>query len=70
MGRGGLYYRASLGGAHHPRRQQTPIPPSPSQSPQGGTGSVIETGDVLEMKPTTGSHILEQINEKMALSPL
>lgn len=68
MGRGGLYYRASLGGAHRPRRQQTPAPPSPSA--QGGTGTVIETGDVLEMKPTTGSHILEQINEKMALSPL
>ncbi|MDC6668534.1 hypothetical protein OEZ84_27765, partial [Leclercia adecarboxylata] len=28
------------------------------------------TGDVLEMKPTTGSHILEQINEKMALGRL
>jgi hypothetical protein len=68
MGRDGLYYRASLGGAHRPPRRQTPVPPSPS--PQGSTGTVIETGDVLEMKPTTGSHILEQINEKMALSPL
>ncbi len=68
MGRDGLYYCASLGGAHRPSRQQAPVPPSPS--PQGSTGTVIETGDVLEMKPTTGSHILEQINEKMALSPL
>src|ERR1700756_5584528 len=64
MGRDGLYYRASLGGAHRPQRRQTPVPPSPS--PQGSTGTVIETGDVLEMKPTTGSHIPEQINEKMA----
>lgn len=68
MGRDGLYYRASLGGAQRPPKQQTPVPPS--SSPQGSTGTAIETGDVLEMKPTTGSHIMEQINEKMALNPL
>lgn len=68
MGRGGLYYRSSLGGVHRPHGQQAPVSPSPS--PQSNAGTVIETGDVLEMKPTTGSHILEQINEKLALSPL
>lgn len=68
MGRDGLYYRASLGGNHRPSRQEAPVPPLPP--PQGSTGTVIETGNVLEMKPTTGSHILEQINEKMALSLL
>ena len=68
MGRGGLYYRASLGGARRSRRPQTLTPPPPSA--QSGTGSIIETGNVLEMKPASGSHILEQINEKMALGPL
>ena len=71
MGRGGLYYRSSLGGA----RSNTQS--APSQQPRANVPSTanagyyarqqIETGNVLEMKPANGSDIVDQINEKMAL---
>jgi len=71
MGRGGLYYRSSLGGPHPDNRA------TPSQSPHAGIPSMpatgyyarqqIETGNVLEMKPASGNDIVDQINEKMAL---
>ena len=69
MGRGGLYYRASLNG---PRRRNITssesyaprpgIPATPSRSPLAD----IETGDVLEMRPATGSDILSQINAALS----
>ena len=68
MGRGGLYYRASLG---RPRRASgvrnlgsTQNPPA--QSPLlGDPLSAVEIGDVLEMVPSNGSEIVRQINEKI-----
>lgn len=69
MGRSGIYYRASLGGARQAARGTERFTP-PSLSSPGDVGSIIETGNVLDMKPTSGSHILKQINEKMALMPL
>ena len=68
MGRGGLYYRASLG---RPRtasgaRNLGSAPYPPTQSPRPGDPlSVVEVGNVLEMVPSNGSEIVRQINEKM-----
>lgn len=62
MGRGGLYYRASLGG---PGRRSHPVPATPIAEPTSLAS--METGNVLEMRPSNGSHLLEQINEKLAL---
>lgn len=75
MGRGGLYYRASLGGGarrtkHIGRSTRTRVPVQTDQSAQTLSGSMIETGNVLEMKPVNGSDVLEQINDKMRLMPL
>lgn len=65
MGRGGLYYRASLGGAHNQRRAPSGPSPAPPTSPAS-----IETGNVMEMRPSDSSQLLEQINEKLALARL
>ena len=69
MGRGGLYYRASLNGqrrtsstrseAYAPRPE---LQPTHSASPLAD----IETGDVLEMRPASGSDILLQINAALS----
>jgi Protein of unknown function (DUF4236) len=70
MGRGGLYYRASLGGAHQASRPRCPTNNSdPPRQPPAAAGSLsaIETGNILEMKPTNGSAIVQQISQKMAL---
>jgi len=68
MGRGGLYYRASLG---RPRRVSgvrnlgsTPYPPAQSPLPAAPL-SAVEIGNVLEMVLSNGSEIVRQINEKM-----
>jgi hypothetical protein len=69
MGRGGLYYRASLGGAHRrpsrPTDAPAPVPLGPSGGWRDGSRSV-ETGNILEMVPSNGSDIVQQINERMA----
>ena len=68
MGRGGLYYLASLG---RPRRASSiknlgSTPYLPAQSPLPGAPlSGVEIGNVLEMVPSNGSEIVRQINEKM-----
>lgn len=73
MGRGGLYYRASLGPArHNPRianRGGVPVAPSrPAMIvPDGMTA--VETGNISEMTPASGSSILQEINAKLALWP-
>lgn len=69
MGRGGLYYRASLGGPGRSTRSTPPRTYPIEQPAQPAAGSVIETGNVLEMKPSNGSQIVDQINEKMRLVP-
>src|SRR5262245_26283356 len=70
MGRGGLYYRASLGGSGRSTRStRTRVPIGTDQPAQTAPGSVVETGNVLEMKPANGSDIVEQINDKMQLIP-
>jgi hypothetical protein len=69
MGRGGFYYRTSLGGAHQASRPRNRINNSDLPTPlpiAADSLSAIETGNVLEMKPTNGSDILEQINQKIA----
>jgi hypothetical protein len=70
MGRGGLYYRASLGGSSpRPRAnagQHHSSPALPLRSLSDGVPVQIETGNVLNMKPVQGADIVDQINEKMA----
>jgi|SRR6185312_342822 len=68
MGRGGLYYRSSLGGPIRSARPPRPVYPTTPVSLSPGT--IVETGNVLDMKPSNGSQIVEQINEKLALFPL
>lgn len=69
MGHGGLYYRASLGG--HSRKQTVRsgeyLVPTPAPSAAREQLVAIETGNVLAMEPSNGSHIVEQINEKIGL---
>jgi uncharacterized protein YecT (DUF1311 family) len=68
MGRGGLYYRASLGGRPHTARAAAPPRYAPTVPFADTTPmTVIEAGDVLDMAPSNGSDIVEQINEKLAL---
>ena len=67
MGRGGLYYRASLGGhKRQPALRTTPRPAPPPTVQFDSAQQVIETGNVVEMVPSNGSNIVEQINEKLA----
>jgi hypothetical protein len=68
MGRGGLYYRASLGGPRKGRGLRNPGTTTypPAQPPFSGDPlSAVETGNLLEMVPSNGSEIVQQINEKM-----
>jgi hypothetical protein len=67
MGRGGLYYRASLGGhKRQPAQWTTPRPAPPPTVQFDSAQQVIETGNVVEMVPSNGSNIVEQVNEKLA----
>lgn len=67
MGRGGLYYRASLGGPKRQAAQRQPHPPAPRPMARSDSiQQVIETGNVVEMVPSNGSKIVEQVNEKLA----
>jgi hypothetical protein len=68
MGRGGLYYRASLGAprrASRVRNLGSPPHPPPQSPPPGGPLSEVEIGNILEMVSTNGSEIVRQINEKI-----
>src|SRR5262249_38740298 len=46
---------------------EEPPQPSPGSITQPPPGSIVETGNVLEMRPANGSQIVEQINEKLRL---
>ncbi|EAB6718125.1 DUF4236 domain-containing protein, partial [Salmonella enterica subsp. enterica] len=67
-GRGGLYYRATLGKAGQGRQPlaspQRPI--STRTMPDGGDVAMIEieSGDVLQMRDTSFSELLDEINAK------
>jgi hypothetical protein len=63
MGRYGLYYRASLDGPGYGRSASAPQ----LQPNTNNELTPVETGNVLDMAPTTGSDIVEQINKKMEL---
>jgi hypothetical protein len=68
MGRGGLYYRASLDG-ERPQAARANLSPSQTFSTPATTGyytkQQIETGNALDMKPSNGSDIVDQINQKL-----
>lgn len=61
MGRGGLYYRASLNS--RPAGRKVSPPSEPAGSPSTSMHE-IERGDILEMTASSGSNLLAQINEK------
>lgn len=63
MGRGGLYYRALLGRPRPATGMRGPVPPPQPQAPDADL-SPVEIGNVLEMLPSSGSEVVEQINEK------
>lgn len=72
MGRGGLYYRASLGGTRRNSPHRNPnivhgYKPEPSP---GDQAHQVETGNITEMVPSSGTNIVDQINEKMSLPRL
>lgn len=68
MGRGGLYYRASLNGPRPRRAGRSSTPTATVTRPPSGPGYgptvQVETGDVAEMRPANGSDIIADINEK------
>jgi hypothetical protein len=70
MGRGGLYYRASLGGSPS-QASRANLAPSQTFSAPTPTGyyskQQIETGNTLDMKPSNGSDIVDQINQKLGV---
>ncbi len=71
MGRHGLYYRTSLGGARYPVRttdisRQPPTSPAELGQTVASPLTAVETSDVLEMKPASPSDIVAQINQKLA----
>lgn len=74
-GRGGLYYRSSLGRAGE-RRSRTPsTAPQPADQPTGTFGDrvemvAVESGDVLAMRDASVADLLDDINSKSARTPL
>jgi Protein of unknown function (DUF4236) len=68
MGRGGFYYRASLGGAR-PRGSTRPASAPPEYPITSSDAPLhdVESGNLIEMTPSNASAILNQINEKMGL---
>lgn len=73
-GRGGLYYRASLGRAG--QRSAPGISPSPPCQPaarryDGGVEMIeVESGDVLAMRDASVAELLDEMNAKAAQTPL
>jgi uncharacterized protein len=69
MGRGGLYYRASLGGPRRTSHRGAASSRSPPHSPPPVSPAdplpAVEIGDVLEMVPSNGAEIVSQITEKL-----
>ena len=69
-GRGGFYYRATINspGVRHGREQSFPTsakPQVPASSFDGGVHMVdVESGDVLAMRDSAYSDIVDEINEK------
>lgn len=63
MGRGGLYYRASLGPPRQAADTRGPVPPVQPHVLEAAL-SPVEVGNVLEMVPSSGSEVVRQINEK------
>lgn len=72
MGRGGLYYRASLGGTprNSPHRNPNIVHGYKPEPSPGDPAHQVETGNITEMVPSSGTNIVDQINEKMSLPRL
>ena len=72
MGRGGLYYRASLGhnrNAFKDQRTNRPQPPLPQQVDDGLCFQEIESADTELLTDTTSKEIIEDINTKLKKWP-
>ncbi len=75
-GRGGLYYRASIGGKPAPRQNAVPAPRAapnhPPQTTQQGRVVMVEvaSGDVLGMHDSSVAELVDDLNAKQARLPL
>lgn len=79
-GRGGLYYRVSLGGSHDKRSSvvhysvvapQSLPNPLPAYAEQRRVAMVaVESGDVAAMRDETVADLLSDLNEKQAKMPI
>jgi len=73
-GRGGLYYRATLGKAGQKRAPSSAEAPRSEQPPFAGPNTVemvqIDSGDVLTMRDATVSELIDDINAKGTQTPL
>jgi len=67
MGRHGLYYRASLGSGRQPPRSPAHQPPVAASD--AVAMSVVEVGEVLEMRPADPENIIAQINQRLRSFP-
>ncbi len=65
-GRGGLYYRASLGNAGKPQARLAQTQPAPriASEQDGVTMIEIDSGDVMQMRDGSFSELLDEINAK------
>lgn len=70
MGRGGLYYRASLGGGQVGKGANARPNYLAERGVEETSAVSVEGGNVLDMRPSEGSAIVDQINQKLALLPL
>jgi hypothetical protein len=66
MGRGGLYYRASLGAQQKKVRQESHSEQVAPPLAVSSSLTEIEVGDILQMVPAKAEDILSQINDRMA----
>jgi len=68
MGRGGLYYRATIPSASRPQASSLPnseryIPPQPQNTTHDPLQK-IESGDILQMKDSSSTELLQELNSK------
>ncbi|HTM80765.1 DUF4236 domain-containing protein [Asticcacaulis sp.] len=73
-GRGGLYYRATVGKAGARKTSQSPFQPSPVPQRFGDTNSFmmieVESADVMGMRDESFSDLLDEINKKSGQAKL
>jgi len=64
MGRGGLYYRATLPSPSKAGQPTLPAAPTPAARPTIETLTEIESGSVLQMTDSSSENLLRELNDK------